>query len=78
MFLDECNFNSNGKKYKVTDFTTCGLWWEKYIDNKKVAQCNICSKLFMRNSNRQRYCKKCAKEKEIEKYDKYNQKRDKS
>jgi hypothetical protein len=78
MFLDDVVIDSDDNKFQVTDFTTCGLWWEDYIGNKKVTQCKCCSKLFVKNSNRQRYCKDCAKEKELEKYDKYNQRRDKS
>lgn len=76
-FLDNINAdNFYIQKFKITDFTTCGLWWEKYSGNKKVRHCCGCDKLFVKSSNRQMYCKDCAKEKELEKYRKYNDKRE--
>lgn len=61
--------------YKVTDFNNLG---NQYIGNfkKGYKQCtNGCGrkiKIFGTNS---RYCKYCAREKELEKYRKYNEKR---
>lgn len=61
--------------YYIKDFTTCGLWWQKYNGNKKIIECAECGILTMRGSNRQKYCKECARKKELEKYDRYNHKR---
>lgn len=74
-FLDNIDCNDYNMEFKIVDFDTCGLWWEKYLGNKKVRHCCRCDKLFVKNSNRQSYCKECAKEKELEKYKKYNAKR---
>lgn len=75
LFLDNVDNNGYIQNFKIIDFDTCGLWWEKYIGNKKVRHCCRCDKLFVKNSNRQSYCKECAKENELEKYKKYNAKR---
>jgi hypothetical protein len=61
--------------YCINDFTTCGLWWQKYNGNKKIIVCAECGKLTIRSSNRQKYCKECAKKKELEKHIRYNAKR---
>ena len=62
--------------YYIYDFETCGLWWQKQNGNKKIIVCAECEKLTVRSSNRQKYCKNCAKQKELEKYERYNQKRE--
>lgn len=61
--------------YYIDDFKTCGLWWQKVNGNKKVIVCGDCGILTLRNSNRQKYCKECAKQKELEKHERYNAKR---
>lgn len=61
--------------YYIDDFTTCGLWWQKHNGNKKIIVCAECGVLTVRGSNRQKYCKECARKRELEKYDRYNQKR---
>ena len=63
------------KSYWIDDFKTCGLWWQKFSGNKKIIICEDCGVLTVRNSNRQKYCKKCSKDRELDKYDRYNQKR---
>lgn len=63
------------ESYYVYDFETCGLWWQKQNGNKKIIICAECGKLTVRSSNRQKYCKDCAKVRELEKYERYNQKR---
>lgn len=62
--------------YLVEDFKTCGLWWQKFNGNKKVIVCADCGILTVRNSNRQKYCKECSRNRELEKYDRYNQRRE--
>ena len=77
-FLDEYNDNFNKiieaenkndispiQSYYIDDFSTCGLWWKKYNGDKKIINCQECGVLTVRNSNRQKYCKDCAKEKEL-------------
>jgi hypothetical protein len=61
------------KRYCIYDFKTCGLWWQKYNGNKNVIMCAECGVLTMRNSNRQKYCKKCARERELDGKSVYNQ-----
>lgn len=81
IFLEDYyNFhiNYNGvlcNTYYIDDFTTCGLWWQKYNGNKKIITCSECGVLTVRNSNRQKYCKDCSKKRELEKYGRYNLKR---
>ena len=69
------NANHTNEIYYVDDFTTCGLWWQKYNGNKKIIVCGECGVLTVRNGNRQKYCKECARKRELEKYDRYNDKR---
>ena len=74
-FLQDNSLPSSINYYEITDFTTCGLWWQKYNGNKKIIECAECEILTIRNSNRQKYCKKCAREKELDKQIRYNAKR---
>lgn len=78
IYFNECVHTtlSPVKSYWVEDFKTCGLWWQKFNGNKKVIVCSDCGVLTIRNSNRQKYCKDCSKERELERYDRYNQKRE--
>ena len=62
--------------YCVEDFKTCGLWWQKFNGSKKVIVCDDCGVLTVRNSNRQKYCKDCSRQRELEKQIRYNAKRD--
>ena len=61
------------ERYYIYDFKTCGLWWQKYNGNKNVVVCAECGVLMTRNSNRQKYCKKCSKERELNGKIIYNQ-----
>lgn len=61
--------------YYVDDFTTCGLWWQKHNGNKKIISCAECGVLTVRSGNRQKYCKECSRQKELEKQIRYNLKR---
>lgn len=73
--INDKNIPSPINSYCIYDFATYGLWWRKFNGDKKVIACNDCGVLTVRNSNRQKYCKDCAKERELEKYDRYNSKR---
>ena len=59
--------------YCITDFATCGLWWQAYNGNKKIIKCAECGTLTVRGSNRQKYCKECARKKELDGKNLYNQ-----
>lgn len=59
--------------YYVDDFTTCGLWWQKYNGNKKIIVCGECGILTVRGGNRQKYCKDCARQRELNGKITYNQ-----
>lgn len=53
-------------------------WQKKYYgirDHKKYSRCKQCSSIIEKTGNKRLYCKKCAREKELERYKKYNQKR---
>ena len=38
------------------------MYFDKFNGDKKVKECDVCGELFKINSNRNKYCKKCAKE----------------
>lgn len=79
-FLEDYNNNYNAQMdntpteiYYVDDFTTCGLWWQKYNGNKKIIVCGECGILTVRSGNRQKYCKDCARQRELNGKITYNQ-----
>ena len=45
------------------------------LKNENIINCAECDCLIKRTNSRKKYCKECAKEKQLEKYRKYNQKR---
>lgn len=59
--------------FYIDDFTTCGLWWQKYNGNKKIIMCAECGVLTVRSCNRQKYCKDCARKIELNGKITYNQ-----
>lgn len=61
------------QSYFIDDFENCGLWWRKYNGDKKIINCQECGVLTVRNSNRQKYCRDCAREKELNGKILYNQ-----
>jgi hypothetical protein len=67
------NLPSPIDSYCIYDFTTCGLWWRKFNGDKKIIACAECGILTIRNSNRQKYCKECARDKELNSKILYNQ-----
>ncbi|MCI8380141.1 MAG: hypothetical protein HFH72_16870 [Lachnospiraceae bacterium] len=53
-------------------------WQKKYYgvrDHKKYSRCKQCGAIIEKTGNKRLYCEKCAREKELERYRKYNQKR---
>ena len=67
------NLPSPIDSYYIYDFSTCGLWWRKFNGDKKIIACAECGILTVRNSNRQKYCKECARDKELNSKILYNQ-----
>ena len=64
---------NDGDHLYIDDFTTCGLWWQKYNGNKKIIMCAECGVLTVRSCNRQKYCKDCARKIELNGKITYNQ-----
>ena len=60
----------------VEDFFDFYLYYEQYVKGGKLIRCSECGKLVLSKSKTcpDKYCKKCAKEKELEKFKKYNEK----
>lgn len=62
--------------YKITDFENIG---NQYIGNFKrgYKQCSnaFCGKVFKATGTNNKYCKQCARQKQLEKYKNYNEKR---
>lgn len=53
-------------------------WQKKYYgvrDHQKYKRCKICGKLIEITGNKRSYCNECAKGRRLERYKKYNQKR---
>ena len=65
--------NASTTTHYLDDFATCGLWWQKHNGNKKIIVCAECGVLTVRGSNRQKYCKECAKQRELNGKIAYNQ-----
>ena len=60
----------------VEDFFDFYLYYEQYVKGGKLIRCSECGKLVLSKSKTcpDKYCKNCAKEKELEKFKKYNEK----
>lgn len=71
--MDNVSANTFAETYYIDDFATCGLWWQKYNGNKKIIVCSECGVLTVRGGNRQKYCKDCAKRRELDGKIIYNQ-----
>ena len=61
--------------FTVSNFETAILLFDSYNDKYKVKECEVCGEVFKIESNRHIYCKKCQKQKELQKYNQYNKKR---
>ena len=59
-FIEEIE-ESNKCDLEIKQFWNIGLYFDKFNDNKKVRECDVCDELFKINSNRNKYCKECAK-----------------
>lgn len=60
----------------IKDFDSVGWYFDYYNHDKKITFCKECGKIFKKRSNRQECCSdKCRKEKDLERYKKYNAKR---
>lgn len=50
----------------VDDFENAGILWSQYC-GKEYIKCDCCGKMVARTGRRQKYCRKCAKNVNIEK-----------
>lgn len=60
---------------QVNDFDRIGLYYDLYYGENRVKKCESCGVPIKKNNNRKSYCSKCSRERELEKYRKYNEKR---
>lgn len=49
----------------VEHFDVIGYYYDRYIGDKKIKECEECGVLIKANSNRVKYCNVCSKEKEV-------------
>lgn len=71
------NLDDSGEiVYKIKDFSNIG---NQYIGNFKkgyrLCSTPLCGRVFKITGTNSKYCKRCAREKQLEKYKKYNEKR---
>jgi hypothetical protein len=63
----------------VEDFFDFYLYYEQYVKGGRLIYCSECGKLVLDSNTGAgkptQYCKKCAREKELEKYERYDKKR---
>ena len=60
LFLDNLSVEPSNNTHNITQFDSCGLWWEKYIGNKRVVECRNCGKLFVKKSKNTLCCSNCV------------------
>lgn len=60
---------------RITNFDNIGYIFDYYKGIDKIKKCESCGDYIKQKSNKTKYCPSCAKEKELEKYRKYNKKR---
>ena len=77
LFLNYIDEEPQDELVVITDFFDFYLYFEQYVKGGRLIYCQECGKLVLTNVNRTQYCKKCAKEINIQKtYD--NEKKRKS
>lgn len=59
----------------ISDFRELGYEYLNYIGSEKFIRCYECDRLIRKTGKNSKYCNICGKEKELEKYKKYNKKR---
>lgn len=59
----------------INDFRELGYEYLNYIGEGKFIRCSECGRLVRKRGHNSKYCSVCAKNNELEKYKKYNQKR---
>lgn len=65
--------DSGELEFEITDFNRIDIQYEQYL-GKKVKACEVCGER-VEITTSSKYCTDCAKEKKLEKYRKYNEKR---
>ena len=77
-FMEELNELELDKEViRISQFDEIGWYYDYLMGDTKVKLCESCDKLIKIKSKTkpEKYCEKCAKEKELEKYARYNDKR---
>ena len=67
--------NINESILYIMDFRELGYEYLNYIKDGKFTRCNICDRLIRNTTKSIHYCAECKEAKKLEKYIKYNQKR---
>ena len=67
--------NTNNPILYITDFRELGYEYLNYIKNGTFTRCKVWDRLIRKASKNIQYCAECKEDKKLEKYIKYNQKR---
>lgn len=60
---------------QIDDFRELGLQWMKYMGDENIKKCQLCGILYKSKANSRKYCNICSRQKQLEKYKTYNEKR---
>lgn len=70
------NYVQDGEELiQITEFDCIHVYYEYLKKGGRLIYCQKCGDLVLATGRNSKYCKKCSKEKELEKYERYNQKR---
>lgn len=74
--LHYIDYSEDNIVIKVTDFDDYYMFFEQYCKGGKLKHCETCGKLLLiKSGTSTKYCSKCKREKELERYKTYNDKR---
>ena len=74
LFLNYIDEEPQDELVVISDFFDFYLYFEQYVKGGRLFYCQECGKLVLTNVNRTQYCKKCQKEKQLEKQKRYDNK----
>lgn len=60
---------------EINDMRNLGYQYDDYVGNGRFKKCEVCGEIIKTNGKNDKYCVVCARDKELEKYKKYNKKR---
>ena len=78
LFLNYIDEEPQDELVVITDFFDFYLYFEQYVKGGRLIYCQECGKLVLvkeENTKNTKYCKKCSKEKELEKFKRYHEKK---